>query len=282
MAGATTKTCVAPLERIKILFQLQAMVTTDGKNPKYRNIGHAVRTIYAQEGVLSFWKGNGTNVLRVVPVYALKFGFNDKFKSMVRKPGQVQLGISQLILSGTSAGLFQACITYPLETVRTRLTLGPSMGAKYNGIVDCFTTTVKTEGVRGLYKGIGPTILSGAPYVGLQMTFFELLGRVSKRTFGEEQSKSVLSKLCTGALAGISAQTITYPGDTIRRRMQTNGMKGAQRIYSSSWDCAAKIVQNEGVGGFFKGLRVNVIRAIPGAGIQFLAYDSFKRLLGCA
>jgi len=258
---------------------------SSSKPPKYRNIGQAIRKIYAEEGVLSFWKGNGTNVLRVVPVYALKFGFNDKFKSMVRRPGQQELDISQLILSGTSAGLFQACITYPLETVRTRLTLGSSMGAKYNGIVDCFRTTVRTEGIAGLYKGIGPTIFSGAPYVGLQMTFFEVFGRFSRSFLGEEFTQEtfpVLTKLSTGALAGISAQTITYPGDTIRRRMQTNGMKGQKKIYTSSFDCIRKIVASEGYGGFFKGLRVNVIRAIPGAGIQFLAYDTYKRFLGCS
>ena len=101
-AGATTKTCVAPLERIKILFQIQGMMVPKQKNGKgYRNIGHAFRRIYREEGILSFWKRNGTNVLRVIPVYALKFGFNDKFKAMVRRPNQEKLDISQLIVSGT-------------------------------------------------------------------------------------------------------------------------------------------------------------------------------------
>ncbi len=282
-AGATTKTCVAPLERIKILFQIQGMMAPKKNTKGYRNIGHAFKQIYQNEGVLSFWKGNGTNVLRVIPVYALKFGFNDKFKAMVRKPNQEKLNISQLIVSGTMAGLFQACITYPLETVRTRLTLGRTMGAQYDGIVHCFTTTIRVEGVRGLYKGLGPTILSGAPYVGLQMTFFEVFGRVIVSTMGKPwtEDHNILTKLSTGSLAGITAQTITYPGDTIRRRMQTNGMKGEAKVYSSSMDCLRKIVSKEGVGGLFKGLRVNVIRAIPGAGIQFLAYDTYKKLLGC-
>ncbi|MDC3321154.1 hypothetical protein OAV88_00975 [bacterium] len=288
-AGATTKTCVAPLERIKILFQIQGMMvpksskSKSSQGGKYQNIGHAFRRIYQEEGVLSFWKGNGTNVLRVIPVYALKFGFNDKFKAIVRRPNQKKLDISQLIVSGTMAGLFQACITYPLETVRTRLTLGRTMGAHYDGIVHCFATTVRVEGVRGLYKGLGPTILSGAPYVGLQMTFFELFGRLSVSTMGQKwtEDHNIISKLTTGSLAGITAQTITYPGDTIRRRMQTNGMKGEAKIYSSSMDCARKIIAKEGWGGLFKGLRVNVIRAIPGAGIQFLAYDTYKKFLGC-
>ena len=61
-AGATTKTCVAPLERIKILFQIQGMMAPKQNTKGYRNIGHAFKQIYQNEGVLSFWKGNGTNV----------------------------------------------------------------------------------------------------------------------------------------------------------------------------------------------------------------------------
>ena len=115
------------------------------------------------------------------------------------------------------------------------------------------------------------------------MTFFEVFGRVIVNTMGKTwtEDHNILTKLSTGSLAGITAQTITYPGDTIRRRMQTNGMKGEAKVYSSSMDCLRKIVSKEGVGGLFKGLRVNVIRAIPGAGIQFLAYDTYKKLLGC-
>ena len=256
-AGATTKTC-SSVERIKILFQIQGMMVPKQENAKgYRNIGHAFRRIYQNEGVLSFWKGNGTNVLRVIPVYALKFGFNDKFKAMVRRPNQEKLNISQLIVSEwefrwNTQGLFQAYYI-SFETVRTRLTLGRTMGAQYDGIVHCFTTTIRVEGVRGLYKGLGPTILSGAPYVGLQMTFFEVFGRVIVNTMGKAwtEDHNILTKLTTGSLAGITAQTITYPGDTIRRRMQTNGMKGEAKVYSSSMDCLRKIVSKEGVGGLF-------------------------------
>ncbi|GAB5364995.1 hypothetical protein AAMO2058_001018100 [Amorphochlora amoebiformis] len=282
LAGVTTKTAVAPLERMKILFQIQGMESVSSK-PPFRNIGHAAATIFREEGILSFWKGNFPNCLRVVPVYALKFGFNDTFKSLVRSPGQKKLSFTQLICSGTMAGLFQACITYPLELIRTRLTLGPAYGAKYTGIIDCVVQTARQEGIFAFYKGLTPTIYSGAPYVGLQMSGYEIYSRrfgpKIEEQFGGGKTGKTMAKLVCGAVSGITAQTITYPGDTIRRRMQTDGMNGRTQIYRGMIDCYRQIVTKQGHISLFRGWGTNTLRAIPGAGIQFLAYDTYKSIL---
>jgi hypothetical protein len=284
-AGALTKTSVAPLERVKILFQIQGMTGETGANRKYRGLTQALRLIVAEEGPVALWRGNGANCVRVVPVYALKFAFNDTFKDMVRNENQLttkDLAVSQRMLAGTMAGLCQTTITYPLELVRTRLSLGSALsGMQYKGIFDCFQTTIKDEGVRALYKGIGPTYLSGAPYVGLQMTFFDLYKNYlvgSDDTVGGESSfmTSVGNMMAAGAMAGITAQTITYPGDTIRRRMQSNGMGGTKRMYNNSWHCTQTIIKKEGVIGLYRGLLINCIRGVPGAAIQFAAYESLK------
>jgi hypothetical protein len=122
----------------------------DLEKPKYTGIGQATMTVVKEEGVMALWKGNGANVLRVIPVYGLKFAFNDTIKAIVAGPTQKRLDTSQLLWVGTLAGLLQTALTYPLETVRTRLTLGPEQGVKYNGIIDCFRQMIRTEGVRGL------------------------------------------------------------------------------------------------------------------------------------
>jgi len=222
VSGIVTKTATAPLERVKILLQLQGMTVkkklveeTGGElktkiptsSLKYRGIWHTLITVLKDEGIKGWFKGNGANVVRVVPVYALKFAFNDTFKEMFHTPGK-PLTFFQLMMSGTLAGLFQQCATYPLETVRTRLTLGVLSQHKYHGIIDALVQTVKHEGVRGLYKGLGPTILTGSPYVGLQMTFYEELNRNAPRF--EDKYANQAMKLFNGAMAGIVAQTLTY------------------------------------------------------------------------
>lgn len=203
---------------------------TQAADRKYTSLFQSLKTVLREEGVLSLWKGNGANVVRVVPVYALKFAFNDEFKAIVRRfraeqsaaavaaggaATRTKLSFGERIAAGTMAGMFQIVVTYPLEVTRTRLTLGPGLGLQYKGIVDCMRTTMRSEGIAGLYKGLGPTILSGAPYVGLQMTGydtvksfvtkFDALTHVDKRT-GKRRPVLAASLVC-GALAGVIAQT---------------------------------------------------------------------------
>ena len=87
----------------------------------------------------------------MIPVYGLKFAFNDTFKSLVAGPGKRKLGPMDLLWVGTLAGLFQTIMTYPLELIRTRLTLGVEQGGvQYKGIVDCVRQVHSAEGMRGL------------------------------------------------------------------------------------------------------------------------------------
>eukprot|EP01052_Picozoa_sp_SAG31_P067472 SAG31_NODE_26256_length_445_cov_1.410405_2_plen_73_part_00 len=69
-------------------------------------------------------------------------------------------------------------------------------------------------------------------------------------------------------------------GNTMIKRMQSNGLGGMPKTYASSLDCAAQILKQEGVGGFYKGLWVQIIKGMPNAMIQFMAYDAMKALLG--
>ena len=108
------------------------------------------------------------------------------------------------------------------------------------------------------------------------MTSYELIKRA-----GPNGGDNVLWQLTAGALSGLLAQTITYPGDTVRRRMQNNGAGGAERVYRNSIHCTRMIFVNEGMAGFFRGALTNTVRAVPGAAFQFAAYEVFKKLCGC-
>jgi len=126
------------------------------------------------------------------------------------------------------------------------------------------------------FKGFAPTMLSGAPYTGIQMTSYEMIKRM-----GPGAGEGILWQLVAGAASGLLAQTVTYPGDTVRRRMQNNGAGGSERVYKNSWHCTKQIWTKEGLQGFFKGSWSNTLRAVPAAAFQFAAYEFFKKQLGC-
>ena len=145
-----------------------------------------------------------------------------------------RLDFKQLILSGTTAGAFQMSATYPLEVVRSRLSVGPALGIEYKGIVDCARKTIAAEGIGGLYRGYMVGLTTGAPYVGLQMTIYDILKRYAPKR--EDGGTDVVYKLITGATAGVAAQTAVYPGDLVRRRLHLNGQvrRGALPLPPSS------------------------------------------------
>ncbi len=125
-AGTVTKTFTAPLDRIKVLLQVQAMSPDEKVASKYNGIVGSVQQVLREEGFLALWRGNFANCARIVPVYASRFAFNDLIRDMVIEEGQdrTRLRPEQALFSGVLAGLAQQSLCYPFETVRTRLSLG--------------------------------------------------------------------------------------------------------------------------------------------------------------
>ena len=163
-----------------------------------------------------------------------------------------------------------------MALVRLALGKGITTGVQYKGIWDCFTGTVRSEGVGGLYKGISLSLLEGIPYVGLQMSLYQIFQGMAP----DPKHVPWYWKMASGAAAGVLAHSLLYPGDTVRRRMQTNGIGGNPRIYKNTMDAVRKIAMREGAKGFYSGLWPSIVRSIPGAAIQFYSYDLFKGWLG--
>jgi len=160
--GIITKSITAPVERIKILFQVQGIkalkanltgVVRGGTviidQPIYgRTLWSVFSKILRDDGFKGLWRGNLTNCVRVMPTYATKFGSNGIFKKIF-KVQRKKSGFLPLILCGACAGATTVSLTYPFELVRTRLAFGYHMDARYNGIFDLIKKTYSQEGIRG-------------------------------------------------------------------------------------------------------------------------------------
>ena len=275
LSGIITKTGVAPLERVKLLYQVQGLYGTT----QYTSVGQSLRKILAEDGARGFYYGNGANIARILPAYSLKFMFNDTYKTAFLREGQQvsQMGFGQLLGAGMLAGFSQATITYPLETIRTRLSLDSAMG-RQTGIMDCAIRTIRKEGVRALYSGYIVTFLSTPLYVGLQMSLYDVFKRKLPKDPETGRSSPMYSMLA-GACAGLIAQTSAYWGDTIKKQMQANGVNGEKK-YSGFVDCVTKIYRSGGLRSFYPGIALNSIKCIPEAGIQFAVYDFCKATAG--
>jgi len=270
LAGVIARTASAPLDRIKLLFQVQAMEGAGVSATAYTGIGQAFLKIYREEGILAFWRGNGVNVIRVAPYAAAQLSSNDFYKKMLT-PESGTLGLKERLTAGALAGMTGTALTHPLDTIRLRLAL-PNHG--YTGISNAFVTVARVEGVGALYKGLIPTLAGIAPYAAINFASYDM---AKKLYYGENGKQDPVSNLLVGGASGTFSATVCYPLDTVRRRMQ---MKG--KTYNGMADAFSTIARKEGMGGFFKGWAANTLKVVPQNSIRFVAYETLKTLFGVA
>ena len=280
VAGATAKTVVAPLERIKMLLQVHRM-TAVAPNTKSPGLLKMAKEILMVDGPAGFWKGNVANVVRIIPTKGILFACNDQFRVLFKVDPQNPNPL-RLIGCGSAAGMTSTLLTYPLDLVRSRLMMmsagaGAGSAQQYKGIIDCFAKTYRGEGIRGLYGGLGPTMMGIIPYAGVSFAAFDTMKVFMPKD--EHNNVATSYKLLCGAFAGFLSQSASYPIDTVRRRMQLQGSLGGKKIYSSAIQCATTIFKNEGVASFYLGLSANLLRAAPNTAIQFTAYEQICKWL---
>ncbi|EDK45548.1 MC/SLC25 family protein [Acetobacter pasteurianus] len=282
VSAAVSKTAAAPIERVKLLIQNQDEMLKQGRLAKpYTGIADCFRRTANEEGIASFWRGNTANVIRYFPTQALNFAFKDKFKAMFgfKKDEGYWKWFAGNLASGGLAGATSLAFVYSLDYARTRLAndaksaKGDGKGREFNGLIDVYKKTLASDGIAGLYRGFGPSVVGIIVYRGLYFGLYDSLKPVV--LVGPLQG-SFLASFLLGWAVTTGASTASYPLDTVRRRMM---MTSGQKVkYNGALDCARKVVAAEGVKSLFKGCGANILRGVAGAGVISL-YDQLQVIL---
>ncbi|KAL2109383.1 hypothetical protein VUR80DRAFT_2515 [Thermomyces stellatus] len=282
VAGAVSRTVVSPLERLKILFQVQSA----GRDAYKLSVGQALAKMWREEGWRGFMRGNGTNCIRIVPYSAVQFGSYNFYRRNFFEPylGTELTAGSRLVCGGV-AGITSVVFTYPLDIVRTRLSIQSAsfaeLGERPKELPGMWATLVrmyKTEGgFLALYRGILPTVAGVAPYVGLNFMTYEVARKYL--TPDGDANPSAVRKLLAGAISGAVAQTCTYPFDVLRRRFQINTMSGMGYQYKSISDAIKVIIAQEGLRGMYKGIIPNLLKVAPSMASSWLSFEISRDFL---
>jgi len=270
LAGVISRTMVAPIDRVKILLQTQA-VAAGMSADKYGGVGGTIRKVIQDEGVRMLWKGNAPNCIRILPYAGLQFWSYDYYKGIISK--KQELGVFQRFQAGVLAGITAASLTYPLDLIRIRL--ATSTDPAVTGFISQGRSIVSEGGsVIALYRGFIPTLTSLAPFIAVNFTVFDTI----KTNFMPEKVDSELVRalytLGFGATSAIIAQSLCYPLDTVRRRMQ---VKGSQ--YTSMANAYKTIIEKEGILGMYRGILPNTIKIVPNNALRWMFYTYFCRML---
>merc|ERR1711979_114484 len=175
------------------------------------------------------------------------------------------------IASGGAAGTMSLLFVYSLDYARTRLAndaKGKGGERQFNGLIDVYVKTLKSDGIQGLYRGFTISCVGIFIYRGM---YFGLYDSLKPILLGEDAS--VLLSFLLGWGVTITAGLMSYPIDTIRRRMMMTS--GSAVKYKSSIDCGVQVIKNEGFMSLMKGAGANILRGVAGAGV-LAGFDKFK------
>ena len=226
---------------------------------------------------MPFWRGNLANCIRYFPTQALNFAFKDKIKAIFKKNKNdgYMINFTKNIASGGAAGALSLCFVYSLDYARTKLANDLKSSSKggereYNGLIDVYRKTLQTDGIVGLYRGFVISCVGIVAYRGCYFGFYDSLKPI---LLGDDANLALSFMLGYGVT--VASGLISYPVDTIRRRMM---MTSGQAVkYKGSIDCTVQILKNEGIASMFKGAGANILRGVAGAGV-LAGFDKFKEI----
>jgi solute carrier family 25 (adenine nucleotide translocator) protein 4/5/6/31 len=282
VAAAISKTAVAPIERVKLLLQVQHASKQITADQRYKGMVDCFVRIPKEQGFLAFWRGNLANVIRYFPTQALNFAFKDKYKQVflggVDKRTQFWRFFLGNLASGGAAGATSLCFVYPLDFARTRLAADIGKGAgerEFSGLGNCLVKIYKSDGLVGLYRGFGVSVQGIIIYRAAFFGFFD----TAKGMLPDPKNTPLVITWMIAQSVTTVAGIVSYPFDTVRRRMMMqSGRAKADILYKNTIHCWGKIYRTEGGKAFFKGAFSNVLRGTGGAFVLVL-YDEIKAFL---
>eukprot|EP01117_Protostelium_nocturnum_P019465 TRINITY_DN8454_c0_g1_i1.p1 TRINITY_DN8454_c0_g1~~TRINITY_DN8454_c0_g1_i1.p1 ORF type:complete len:300 (+),score=65.73 TRINITY_DN8454_c0_g1_i1:59-958(+) len=270
----------APLERVRIILQCdRELVNKKRIDPRLpSDTLNTAKRLIKEEGILSLWRGNSFLALRSLgPNQLSEFlniqlfrrlfhllngrGYSDTFSRL----------INLALFNGTMiTSLFYL---YPLDFLRVRWSMDLQVDGEreYEGVVDLCRKVYRKEGITGFYSGLGASILGMIAY---RFFYHQIVGNFGPMlNHVAEKQRSVAIDIFMFA-APIAAGILSYPFDTIRKRMMMNS--GEEKKYFSTYDALVTIISEEGWSSLFRGVELNVVKS---AAIPFIAatYSTFVR-----
>ncbi|KAG6528416.1 adenine nucleotide transporter BT1, chloroplastic/mitochondrial-like [Zingiber officinale] len=267
IAGAVSRTCVAPLETIRT----HLMVGSNGNSTT-----EVFQTIMKTEGWTGLFRGNFVNVIRVAPSKAIElFAFDTAKKVLTPKEGEQQkIPIPPSLVAGAFAGVSSTLCTYPLELLKTRLTIQRDV---YDNLLHAFVKIVREEGPAELFRGLTPSLIGVVPYAATNYFAYDSLKKLYRKTFKKDEIGNITT-LLIGSASGAISSSATFPLEVARKHMQV-GAVGGRQVYKNMLHALLSILEQEGIGGLYKGLGPSCMKLVPAAGISFMCYEACKKIL---
>lgn len=176
--------------------------------------------------------------------------------------------------SGSAAGATTSIFLYHLDYARTRLGTDATVTGKrqFKGLCDVYHKTLTTDGILGLYRGFGVSIVGITLYRGLYFGIYDTVKPVV--LVGPLEGNFIASFFLGWGVTTVSG-VCAYPFDTVRRRMMLTS--GQPVKYRNAIHAFHEIIHQEGLPALFRGVTANILLGVAGAGV-LAGYDQLNRI----
>ncbi|KAI4375269.1 hypothetical protein MLD38_013159 [Melastoma candidum] len=285
-AGLFTGVTVAlyPVSVIKTRLQVATRETVE------KSVASVVKGILKTDGIPGLYRGFGTVITGAIParilfITALETAKVTTFKMVeplkLAEPTQAAIANG---VAGMMASLSSQAVFVPIDVVSQKLMVqGYSGHEKYSGGIDVIRKVLKADGVRGLYRGFGLSVITYAPssamwwasYGASQRVIWRLLGYGSESQEGTPGQGTVVAVQAAGGIfAGATASCITTPLDTIKTRLQVLGHEKKP----SATNVVKNLIKEDGWTGLYRGLGPRFFSMSAWGTSMILTYEYLKRL----
>ena len=247
IAGCVAKSAIAPLDRVKILFQAQNPEFAKYSG-KWLGVFQAGRDIVRSDGPSALFQGHSATLMRIFPYAAIKYMAYDKLHFYLMPTKQSE-NSGRLFLAGSASGVLSVFLTYPLELIRVRL---------------AFETKRKRQ-KGGLRRIIGMIYREGATEAPFSSDARKRAARLAQAAQQANLSTSATSAITAAANSGSSIESALRATDP--------------NVPSSATPMGNKLLSKYPILKFYRGFSVTVMGMIPYAGTSFLVFGRCKTLL---
>lgn len=268
LAGMTATAVIQPIDMIKVRLQLAGEGVRTGPRPTALGVA---RDIIASGKVLDLYTGLSAGLLRQAVYTTSRLGFFETFMKTLKKQADASnrsVSFGERAAAGLAAGGIASIIGNPADLALIRMQADglkpPEARANYRSVIDALVRISKAEGIGALWAGAFPTVVRAMALNFGQLTFFsESKAQLKKHTELGPRTQT----FAASAIAGFFASFLSLPFDFIKTRLQKQQKDPAtgKLPYNGLFDCARKVVRDEGWLRFYRGFGTYYVRIAPHA-----------------
>ncbi|KAL4873007.1 hypothetical protein BDV12DRAFT_161151 [Aspergillus spectabilis] len=276
LAGMSATVVIQPIDMIKVRLQLAGEGVRTGPRPSAFGVA---RDIIASGKALDLYTGLSAGLLRQAVYTTARLGFFDTFMKTLSKKAETanrKVTFAERAGAGLTAGGIAAMIGNPADLALVRMQSdglkAPEARANYRSVVDALFRISKAEGVTALWAGAFPTVVRAMALNLGQLAFFaESKAQLKTRTTLSSQNQT----FAASAIAGFFASFLSLPFDFVKTRLQKQQRDPTtgRLPYKGMFDCARKVVQEEGWLRFYRGFGTYYVRIAPHAMVTLIVAD---------